>query len=652
MAIIYSYPNKATLVDADDILIIDSESINPAKQTKHTSLGSLLTYIDNNLDYDLQQVLTSGATAYAPVGTGWNGIMSLGYNDGVSNIDKLIINSSSSGASVLTINGNTLQQGDHELKFSTSDFILGGGALTATAGNHTIIKSALGQNVSVVPTEDFNVQTDKDIGHQVRNFVGQYSGILDLRATNNVNIDAVGSVLNAEGNSMVLSSDTVTELKAGNNTIVSTDGSINSTVNIGGTVSNNRAAGVFMQAESFLQARTNSGQGKFYIIGGPQSSTDSDYINSVDPHTFMSEIRLGGTAATFNETAGTKLTAGTKGSAGSSGQVLTSGGSGAAASWTNIVDGISWPTDAMIVGNGSNAATFTTGIVAVDVANTQTTLSAGARYNTTAGTGTGSATQSNANIQFGREAMAQVYGAGTHTSSADNLAIGNEALMGNVGVGAACTGNTAIGWQAMKLQDMANTFCSNNVAVGPGALRGAALSSTGVGGDNVAIGALSMDVTAATSARRNVAVGSNSGGALTQGESNIMIGYQAGGTVLTGNDNVLIGSVADLTADHSDATGVGRNVRVAEDALALGHDANAQAGGTIALGSHAVTTNLNTLNINASSLPGPQPNGGLVVAPVGGPIPPAGVGPGDVYVIENVTLPGASGPCNVLCIMP
>ena len=49
----------------------------------------------------------------------------------------------------------------------------------------------------------------------------------------------------------------------------------------------------------------------------------------------MDEIRLGGTAATFDETNGTKLTPGTKGDAGTAGDLLSSQGAGSAPQWVS-----------------------------------------------------------------------------------------------------------------------------------------------------------------------------------------------------------------------------------------------------------------------------------------------------------------------------
>ena len=62
MAIIYSYPDKSTIVANDTFVINDSEDNN---KTKNVTAGSILSYIDGNMSYDLQQVLNSGSTATA-----------------------------------------------------------------------------------------------------------------------------------------------------------------------------------------------------------------------------------------------------------------------------------------------------------------------------------------------------------------------------------------------------------------------------------------------------------------------------------------------------------------------------------------------------------------------------------------------------------
>jgi hypothetical protein len=68
------------------------------------------------------------------------------------------------------------------------------GALTATAGNNTNISSAQNMSVIVSPMRDFRVQTDADINHQSRDFVGNYMRSISLGATSDVRLYSGGSV--------------------------------------------------------------------------------------------------------------------------------------------------------------------------------------------------------------------------------------------------------------------------------------------------------------------------------------------------------------------------------------------------------------------------------------------------------------------------
>tara|TARA_R100001591_G_scaffold22643_2_gene32319 strand:- start:78 stop:2057 length:1980 start_codon:yes stop_codon:yes gene_type:complete len=640
MAIIYSYPNKATLVDADEVLIIDSESINPAKQTKHTSLSSLLTYIDNNLDYDLQQVLTSGATAYAPLIPGWNGQLRLGYNDGLgSNIDKVIINTSSASSYVLTLIGSVTQTGDYELKLNSSDFVLDGGALTAKSGNNTNIRSASGYDVAVSPNGDFFVTTDADIRHESRDFIGVYNRTLDLRATTGASLSAITGAANIDGNTINISASTIAELKAGTNTLVVTDGSVNSTVNIGGTISNNRADGVFIQTENFLQARTNSGQGKFYIIGGALPGTDSDFINSVHPHTFMDEIRLGGEPAEFNETAGTKTAPGLKGSAGTAGEVLTTGGAGSPATWTRGVDTISWPTNAAIVGDASNTGTSTAGKLEVDVANdtvkigetaattdiliTSTKFRAEVVNNTAAGFN---------NFVIGSSALSQAFANGG--GGINNTALGVAAMSGNAGSGnMEAAYNVAVGQNTLASGTGLTNTVLFNTAVGYRAMAGTGAGPTTY---NTAIGANSLEninaAPAETFGDLNTAVGSSSLFNLTNGEENVAVGSSAGTGLTSGKYNTFVGTNANSTSAAMQlATSIGYNADVTADGgTALGANSVVTGIGGVALGARAIAA-ANRLNIKVDNVAGPNPQGGLPTFADRAAALAGGLTPGDVY---------------------
>ena len=65
MAIIYSYPEQSP-IDSGDLFVVSSAADN---KTKSFSTGALLTWIDNNLQYDLQQVLNAGNVAQYDVGS-------------------------------------------------------------------------------------------------------------------------------------------------------------------------------------------------------------------------------------------------------------------------------------------------------------------------------------------------------------------------------------------------------------------------------------------------------------------------------------------------------------------------------------------------------------------------------------------------------
>lgn len=644
MAIIYSYPDKSSPSLSDKIIITDVES-TPANQTKRCTIQGLADAISGQ--FTLQEVLQAGSSAIGKTGNTWSGNMSLkedgpfilprigrqwtvdmnsltgSANDKVAYLvgdmqiagdgDTKTGDLDMSGNLTVATNGNIA--GNLNMTGLTGDVILNGGNFTATAGKQTKFQASTGVGAGFTFDTNGNATAGFTAGtvvNKLANVDFQVEGFFTVNSANST----TGDVSIYAGDDMILrGSDITIQATAGSGHILDL-GNYSS--------SSNRFDETNISAEDIIRLRTYSGTARMELSGATGSV---NYFSALDLQT--NELRLNG-------------------SAGSSGQVLVSGGGGTNPTWSNATDTITWPTNAALVGDASNAAVSTAGQVDIDTVNNQTTLTFGARYNTDAGSGTGLGT-TNANIQFGREAMAQVYGAGTHTTSGLNLAVGNEALMGNVGVGAVCSGNTAIGWQAMKNQDMANTFLNNNVAIGPGALRGAALSAAGLGGDNVAIGALAMDSTTATTARRNVAIGSNALTNQTVAESNTAMGYNVGGSVVTGQDNVLIGSASDLTADHSGSTGVGRNVRVAEGALALGHNANANISGSIALGAGAVANNP-TINLTVNGAPAPA--GGLPQHPDNAAALAAGLNDGDVYVIPvPAATPGFGGGAYVMAIV-
>ncbi len=87
MAIIYSYPTKTTPVGADMVLITDSESTNPANQTKQISITSL-TALGAGV---------SSITATSPiVASSSTGAVALSFNGGLNDLSDATIDGTSS----------------------------------------------------------------------------------------------------------------------------------------------------------------------------------------------------------------------------------------------------------------------------------------------------------------------------------------------------------------------------------------------------------------------------------------------------------------------------------------------------------------------------------------------------------------------------
>ena len=178
---------------------------------------------------------------------------------------------------------------------------------------------------------------------------------------------------------------------------------------------------------------------------------------------------------------------------GTSGQVLTSGGSGSAASWT----------------------TPSAGGVTSD-----------AQFNTVGGTNAGnsfSGTSANSNTLFG-------YDAGTAITTADrNTFIGFEA---GKSVTAGVTENVFIGYKA----GIAAQTSQQNVSVGSYTLQNMNHSSHK---GSTAIGHYSLYTQ--TSGKDNCGLGRLSGYSVTQGEENVFLGSLAGRYITTGSNNIIIG---------------------------------------------------------------------------------------------------------------
>jgi hypothetical protein len=134
-----------------------------------------------------------------------------------------------------------------------------------------------------------------------------------------------------------------------------------------------------------------------------------------------------------------------------------------------------------------------------------------------------------------------------NTTSGNNTAVGNLALLNSVGIN-----NTAVGAEAMR----SVTTGADNIAIGY-----ASLFNGYTGSNNIAIGATSMYNSNVTGSN-NIAVGKNSGLNIDAGSFNTFIGTYSGQNVTTGSKNVIVGCYTGVAAPIS---GTGSNWIVLSD---------------------------------------------------------------------------------------
>lgn len=256
------------------------------------------------------------------------------------------------------------------------------------------------------------------------------------------------------------------------------------------------------------------------------------------------------------------------------------------------------------------------------------------------------------NFIIGQGALAQAYANGG--TGQGNTALGLNSMSGNSASGAmAANYNVAVGQNTLASGTGLSGTVIYNTALGYRAMAGTGAGPTTY---NTAIGANSLEninsSPLATFGDLNTAVGSSSLFNLNNGEENVALGSSAGTGVTTGDKNVFIGAQANtVTANVTETTTIGYNAdSSANKGTALGAESDVTGVGGVALGWGAQAAG-GRLNIKVDGGAGPTPFGGLPQTPVAGPIPPAGLVAGDVYVITGVTLPGAPGPANVLAIV-
>ena len=211
------------------------------------------------------------------------------------------------------------------------------------------------------------------------------------------------------------------------------------------------------------------------------------------------------------------------------------------------------------------------------------------------------------------------------TASTDNTAVGYQALriQGGAYTG---TANTAIGHQAINNPTTASnnvaignsaftaaTTGSRNVAIGPSALGGAgsaavndvvalghgAMSGGGSGSQNIAIGTTVMN-SASFTGSRNVGIGQQTLQVATTGNDNTVIGASAMPTVTTYDRGTHVGGStnAGTTLTAALATSLGYNIQVGTDAAAIGTNTASNGTGSVAIGTDSGGTGANSTVTN------------------------------------------------------
>jgi hypothetical protein len=248
MAIIYSFQGKTNLAGDDIFVINDSADSN---KTKNTTLSDITTYVDNNLSYDLQQVLTSGADAYAPIGVGvWNGIIQLGNDSGTGPFYNITIDSSIGAANRIDVTGGDIRTAraivGNEGKFSTSVEVAGDLFLDESGSKSQVRTINTGLNLEAGSFALDIVSPNNINATAGGNFVVNASDV-DINATTNVDVTGINIAIDASG-TLDLDGSSVINIGGGSGS--------NFEINIGNT----NADRIYMRAEAAQWNPSTAGQ--------------------------------------------------------------------------------------------------------------------------------------------------------------------------------------------------------------------------------------------------------------------------------------------------------------------------------------------------------------------------------------------------------
>lgn len=313
-----AYPN-ITPVASDYLVLTDTTQSN---LTKTVTVQALADFIDGEVT--LLEVLNASpnpvpgpADAYNN-SSPWNGVINLGSSViGIGNVAYISLDAGYNGGSAS--DRVTLSNGHLKLNDVNSDVIMNGGEIKASPATNLNFN---------VPTAGFGYQFVPDIAGvgfsagstltRLGAFSVESDGLVSIKANNSVTGDVTiiaghDGVFNSLATTTVTGKDT--KVSADDTLNLITDGSIGSTIQIGGPASSTRPDDISIQAEDEINLKTFTGTSEFKLTG-------TGGITSVTKHKFESKADF-------------LLDVQANGNSGNAGELLTSGGAGNPLSWSS-----------------------------------------------------------------------------------------------------------------------------------------------------------------------------------------------------------------------------------------------------------------------------------------------------------------------------
>ena len=549
--------------------ILDEDNMASNSATKLATQQSIKAYVDSSVGaYDtLSEVLANGNTSGSTdlVMTSGQKITTNTIDETTSasgvTIDSVLVKDSTVKAGTLTIGAGSITDSSGAITFGNEnltttgnvdangvefDSLSGTGAVAITdikdednmASNSATM---LATQQSIKAYVDAQVDTVDTLSEVLA--IGNTSGSTDLVMTSGqkVTTNTIDETTAASGvtiDSVLVKDSTVKAgtLTIGGGTITDSSGGI--------TFGNENLVTTGTLGSGALTATTGTFSGSVGIgTSSPLSNRRATFVNTSAGST-RSAIYLEGAYSSTNDSTGIDFGSSNGTAIAAIRQVMTNTGNGA----SDIVS-YTWSgsalTEAMRL-KSDNSATFAGDIITTTAgtsnfragANAGNSITSGGNYNTVVGDEAGTAiTTGDNNTAFGKSALATV------TTAGDNTAVGNAALRENT----SGESNTAVGKSAL----ITNTVANRNVAVGRNSLS-AVNQASATNTYNVAMGYDSGK--AVTTGFENTLIGGFAGGALTDADYNLAVGYQALANDTLGSRSTAIGRSALQNQNFTGAT--------------------------------------------------------------------------------------------------